>query len=532
MNYWQFKFKEELWQGFEKLEIGDVFTTTTREVKKLSNRIGDIVFWYRTDYGRKGIYFVSEIISEPKEDEDLETGYSIDLRILKSLVNEPFILEKNGFSNLVDKINAKQLGGSKYLFEKEDKGEELFNLLSIDAKQKTLYETVDFEIKNKLEDIKAKNISDGKMFNPFLDMNLIKGEVKHVSFVANLLNPHGTHYHGDLFLIKFLEVLNKKIGFAKDFNTKKANVITEKLTDIKQRIDLWIEDDNFIIAIEAKVESKDSFNQLNAYDKFLKKQKKDYILLYLTKDGIEPSNEYPNTVILISFKDDIKATIEKSLKESLHPKIATTLYEYHNALLTHIHGLETTWNYSFDILQEITKNEDLFKKAREIKNIYYRKMKEFNLTVVEDLAINFEKSKARIELKVFESIKQHIQIQNLEFDSESKYANIFIEKNCDIVEMKDINTVYYARRERVFGKKNDFIQISYKVDKYEILICNDINGLNIYKLNNDKIIEEQKICEPEVFRNENISQLINKTQIKEILVNIEKSINKLIGTQK
>jgi hypothetical protein len=539
MNYWQFKFKPELWEGFEKLETGDVFSTTAKENRKLSNRIGDIVFWYKIDNKKdaiKGIYFVSEIISEPKEDEDLGTGYSIDLRILKSMVNEPFILKENGFDYLIEKINAKNMSSSKYLFEEEDGGKELYGLLGVENIEKQAELDIDESFKNSLESIKFKNIENGKMFNPFLDMNLIKGEVKHVSFLANLLNPNGTHYHGELFLLSFLEILNQKVNIdeLKNFNAKNANVITEKLTDTNKRIDLWIEDDNFIIAIEAKVESKDSYDQLESYNTFLNGKKKKFILIYLTKEGEKPINKYDDSLILISFKYDIKNMIENSLKTRLHPKVEITLNEYKNALLTHIYNLETTWSYSYDLLREMTKNEQIFQQSREIKNIYYRNKSRFHLTVIEDLASNFEKSKAKIELDFFRKIKHAVEAldDSLKIDSSCEYTNILQNQNDEIGEMRDINTVYLARRERVFYRENDYVQILYKVNQIEIFIRNDKEGLKVevYKLGTDEIIKEKEICEQNTFSNEHISKLINKNESLKLINKIKSIINEVLLT--
>ena len=49
-------------------------------------------------------------------------------------------------------------------------------------------------------------------------------------------------------------------------------VQTEKTTP-NGRIDIWIENDDYIVAIEGKTETVDSKGQLKKYDDFLKKQK-------------------------------------------------------------------------------------------------------------------------------------------------------------------------------------------------------------------------------------------------------------------
>ncbi|MEA1953766.1 MAG: hypothetical protein U9O24_05195 [Campylobacterota bacterium] len=96
MNFWQFKFKDELWENFQTLEIGDTFTTTItdKEKNKLNNKIGDIVFWYRTGTKKdiiNGIYFVTEFISNVREDEEYINNYSVEMRIIESHKDNPFI---------------------------------------------------------------------------------------------------------------------------------------------------------------------------------------------------------------------------------------------------------------------------------------------------------------------------------------------------------------------------------------------------------------------------------------------------------
>jgi len=99
------------------------------------------------------------------------------------------------------------------------------------------------------------------------------------------------------------------------------------------RIDMWLENDEFIIAIEGKTETEDHDGQLKKYDDFLQKQNKPYLLFYLTKFSDTPKFKAPNTVISIGFYDTILPFIQNILElEELPANISYAVNDYHNAL--------------------------------------------------------------------------------------------------------------------------------------------------------------------------------------------------------
>lgn len=544
MNYWQFKFTDALWEGFEKLEVGDVFDTTITEHKKLSGHVGDIVFWYRKDKKKdvaKGIYFVCEIVSEPRENESYKNRYSIDMRILKNLVDNPFILEKHGFKKLVEKINKKAQAGTRYLFEEKDKGEELYKKLSVENIESFKKEKIDTKLLKTIEKIKSENIENGKMFNPFLDMGLIKGEVKHLSFLANLFNPHGTHFQKDIFLKHFIKMLlefetleNNK--YLKKFNTQNVKVFTEKVIDNNKRIDIWIEDNDFIIAIEGKVEAKDSKNQLMDYDKFLKKTKKPYILIYLTKYGEEPDNEYPEDLCLLNFQENIHDCISESLEEKLHPKVKSTLEEYINSLTTYLYGLNPKWSYEFDIMSEIISSKKNFEKYRDIKNQYYYDKAQYKFSVVEDMAKAFDKSKALIELNFFSKICNKVEpvLEKKGFEFNLELSNILHEPKF-IGNVVDVDTIYEARIDRinvvvengVLQNKFHQICVGFQKKNHIIQIVNGIMGLDIYLFKNEKEVNKISIHK-NLFDFEKISELLESNYDKKMLDKVFKAVENLL----
>jgi len=176
-KYWMRKWQEQRWSDFRELEVGSVFDTSVSNHVQMENSIGDRILWYRSDK-EKGIYFAAEIIAEPKQDDAYQNGWSMSLRVIKTLIKNPIKLEKSDFNNLMQDIDAKgQGGGTSNILEKYEP-EKLWELVL--GHEKIILDNLDIDIDKKdleiIEDIKTKNINNGKMFNPFLDMNILPQE--------------------------------------------------------------------------------------------------------------------------------------------------------------------------------------------------------------------------------------------------------------------------------------------------------------------------------------------------------------------
>ena len=326
-KYWLRKWQTQRWEDFETLEIGSIFDTSVANHVQMADSIGDRILWYRSDKD-KGIYFATEVVAEPKQDDAYQNAWSMSLRVVKALISNPVKLEKSDFNNLMRDIDAKGQGGGTSNILKKYEPKKLWELVLGNEKaiwkeqgNVAINEKDLFEIKN----IKDKNINDGKMFNPFLDMNLVRNEVRHLNFLTNLLNPHGSHHQGDSFLKIFIDEIlayenqaknQKLINFLKSEN---IYVKTEKSTP-NGRIDIWIESDDFIIAIEGKTETVDSKGQLKKYDEFLQNEGKPYLLIYLTLYGEAPTDIHPDNLQLMDFNNDIMSFISNSLEIKALPK--------------------------------------------------------------------------------------------------------------------------------------------------------------------------------------------------------------------
>ena len=126
--YWIRKFHEKGWDDFRDLEVGTVFETSVSNHKQMADSIGDIIFWYKSD-SDKGIYFITQVISAPYPG-DNNTGHWMDLRILKTIIDNPVKSEEHKVLKLLmDKINKMGQGGSTYNLTFKDKPEKIYDLI-------------------------------------------------------------------------------------------------------------------------------------------------------------------------------------------------------------------------------------------------------------------------------------------------------------------------------------------------------------------------------------------------------------------
>jgi len=542
MNFWQFKFdmKKGEWKEFETITSGEVFDQSITAYKKMQGCKGDIVFYYQMD--KKigiGIHFITEIISEPYK-EEYNTGYAIQLRVIKRLSPIFNDMSNKIYVSLQSKLNPMGQGASKYLFLDEDRGEELYRFLMEDnIKVNIQNRTINH---NKLKDassIRDEYIDKGYLFNAFHNLNLIKGEVKHLAFLGNLLNPYGNHFKDDLFLKYFIKSLLcykdlEDNDILNNFINDNPNIVIEKTIKDNNnknigRIDLWLESDNYIIAIEGKIEAKDNKGQLKKYNEYLQEQDKKYLLLYLTlKKGEEPENieiEELENFHLMNFEEDILEFIKDVIEDdNITNNIQNTLFDYKDALIKYMYQYHLSFEYSYALIQEITKDKSNFEKYENIKEYYYQNMKSCKNTVIEDIAENFEYAKVYIEWLFFKELKDVVlEDEYILFNHNS---TVLLEEN-DLLIAKDLFLIQNARKERnVFNlsKLGDVeIIFDYKYDEenerdFNFSIKN--SSIGIFKNMISELVPISDILEnpsifpnvldAQIFKSNNISKLLDK----------------------
>lgn len=218
----------------------------------------------------------------------------------------------------------------------------------------------------------------GDNFNVFSVLGLNSAENMHSLFIAELLNPNGTHGQGCLYLSLFLQELDL-IKSYKELNS--AKVTTEKhIGEIDKdyleggRIDIFIEHVSNNIIIENKIYAGDQYNQLYRYYQFGKKHFDNPLILYLTLDGSEPSSESLGELTLdkvtcISYAKHIiswlNVCIEKSASLSI---IRETLIQYRN-IIKKLTNQCSSKDKEMEINDILLVSEDNFNSAKQISNV-------------------------------------------------------------------------------------------------------------------------------------------------------------------
>lgn len=317
----------------------------------------------------------------------------------------------------------------------------------------------------KIEIIEELQKHKGDKFNIFSILKMERLEVNtHSAFLYELINPKGTHYQDNKYLRVFLDEVLK----IEDFDFVNVKVDRETLIDANRRIDFTIENDDYYIAIEMKIDAKDQDKQLSDYFEYAKKQKQKVSkIYYLTLDGRDANEKSAKEVEYekISFQFDILNFIEKSIEKSANlPIIRESLIQYKNLILNITN--QTTQELQMESI-EIIKNPEMAKAATIMsKNLAYA-WAERELLFWKELS---KKLQLYIEQKKDWILKQQIfykeDDENI-IDSDNEIIKWIVNLN-----KKDLRGVYF--------EKNDF--------KFYIYIFN--GGSFEYYIEKEKKVEE------------------------------------------
>jgi hypothetical protein len=226
----------------------------------------------------------------------------------------------------------------------------------------------------------------GEKYNLFKVARINDDEVKICSVIADLLNPKGLHYKGDIYLKLFKESVlkNTEAEVYQELDTKQAVVGTEHFTDKGKRIDIVIIS-NIFIPIEAKINAGDLDNQISHYWDYSKTiNGKDIPVLYLTKYGSKPGENSVTNIEKykrISFSESILSWLEACLKcsETIKtPPVRENIIQL-IATIKSFCGIMEDANMEKEIFELITKDDDSVRAALAISGavgLFDQKVKE------------------------------------------------------------------------------------------------------------------------------------------------------------
>lgn len=161
-----------------------------------------------------------------------------------------------------------------------------------------------------------------RRFNIFDALGVRNHEIRHSNFLGYLLDPNQSHDLGAEFLSEFLRNVSRKSGQAiplLDLNLSLAQVEREKrfqsATD--SSLDLFVTipkmdgTGRFVLAIENKINAKQSKGQLDKYSKHLEKECPEseewFIKIYLTLNGEDANSDGWHS---LAYSDVVTPTIE------------------------------------------------------------------------------------------------------------------------------------------------------------------------------------------------------------------------------
>lgn len=205
-------------------------------------------------------------------------------------------------------------------------------------------------VSQKIKEQRKEKFERGESFNIFNDLGFMSDEVHlHSMFLANLLNPKGSHGQRGKFLEAFLKMLQKSFpeisADSLELDTAVASVEVEKYigrqTDSEGgRIDIYLTDGKHSIIIENKIYAGDQHHQMLRYWNYGMSQKgndteKSFVLIYLTLDGCSPSKDSlgedlkENDIVCLSYKSDIRGWLDRCVElASRTPLVRETINQY------------------------------------------------------------------------------------------------------------------------------------------------------------------------------------------------------------
>lgn len=186
----------------------------------------------------------------------------------------------------------------------------------------------------------------GENFNIFNVLGLTSDETRtHSAFIAELLDPNGSHGLGNQFLQSFVDTIDCLKSW--NFDTKSAKVHKElsiggKNEDCSEggRIDIAVESNGKAIIIENKIYAGDQEKQLVRYYNYgITNCSNGFRLLYLTLNG-DDASEYSREKLVVNedyytvaYNHEIYDWLQRCIEFSArHSLVRETLIQYQNLI--------------------------------------------------------------------------------------------------------------------------------------------------------------------------------------------------------
>jgi hypothetical protein len=258
----------------------------------------------------------------------------------------------------------------------------------------------------------------GETFNIYNILNLKTNEVRtHSAFLAELLNPHGSHLMGSVFLEAFLQLLPEH-DFANHLDNKTAHAFVEYHIGLRDtinktggRIDILLKDGmGKTISIENKIDAGDQDQQIERYCNYNNPNNR---VIYLSKEGTEP-------------RDHSRGELQKDLDYHIigyNSEIIAWLHSCQQLAYDQPLLRESIKQYRI-LIQQITNTlED--KEDKQLAEIIKNNLEEASL-IASKYHLVIQKIKESFRDRVFELLNKELVGFHLDKQSiDKKYSNIW-----------------------------------------------------------------------------------------------------------
>ena len=263
-------------------------------------------------------------------------------------------------------------------------------------------------VSQKIKEQRKEKFERGESFNIFNDLGFMSDEVHlHSMFLANLLNPKGSHGQRGKFLEAFLKMLQKSFpaisADSLELDTAIASVEVEKYigrqTDSEGgRIDIYLSDGKHSIIIENKIYAGDQHHQMLRYWNYGLSQKgndteKSFVLIYLTLDGCSPSKDSlgedlkENDIVCLSYKSDIRGWLDRCVElASRTPLVRETINQYISTIDILTNNVMEDNKELFDILSKEENLDAVFDIINSKENLINHIINDEFIPKLKDLA--------------------------------------------------------------------------------------------------------------------------------------------------
>lgn len=221
---------------------------------------------------------------------------------------------------------------------------------------------------NQAEIVRSKKESEGGYFNVFNTLELRTEEVRlHSAFIAELLNPNGSHGLSGKFLELFLEEIHLPKNFLNSNKVSYRAIVERYIGRVTKneggRIDIIVEDGNHALIIENKIYAEDQKNQLVRYSNYGKKSfPNGFKLLYLTLDGHEASVVSVGSTQLdyvpISYDKEIINWLERCIEVSNEKKLVNSATIQYLELIKQITNRDMNTQYKEKLIEKLVLPEN------------------------------------------------------------------------------------------------------------------------------------------------------------------------------